>query len=64
MTSIPDSAFRTSSYSQPTGGNCVEVANLPGTTAIRDTQNRAAGHLEVPSNAWAALVAAARTDSL
>lgn len=47
--------FRKSSYSQPTG-NCVEVADLPGGAAVRDTQNRKNGHLDFPTAEWAALV--------
>lgn len=51
--------FRKSSYSQGTTENCVEVADLPtGGTAMRDTQNREAGHLEVPAPEWAALLRA------
>ncbi|WP_344014152.1 DUF397 domain-containing protein, partial [Nocardiopsis exhalans] len=43
--SVPtDLLFRKSSYSQPTQ-NCVEVADLPDGAAVRDTQNREAGHL-------------------
>ncbi|MEU3017082.1 DUF397 domain-containing protein [Nocardiopsis sp. NPDC007018] len=49
--------FRTSSYSTPQ--NCVEVADLPGASAVRDTQNRGRGHLMFPSPEWAALLQAA-----
>lgn len=44
-----DLLFRKSSYSQPTSGNCVEVADLLDGAAVRDTQNREAGHLSYPS---------------
>lgn len=51
--------FRKSSYSQPTG-NCVEVADLPGGAAMRDTRNRQNGHLDFPTAEWAALVSSVR----
>ncbi|MDT0302798.1 DUF397 domain-containing protein [Streptomonospora wellingtoniae] len=50
--SIPDSQFRKSSYSQPNGSNCVEIADLVGGSAVRDTQHRHLGHLEFPADAW------------
>ncbi|MEU3020535.1 DUF397 domain-containing protein [Nocardiopsis sp. NPDC007018] len=51
--------FRKSSYSSARGQDCVEVADTPGMSAVRDTQNRAAGHLLFPGSEWAALVKAA-----
>lgn len=61
MSSVPTPLdFRKSSYSQPTG-NCVEVADLPDGAAVRDTQNRAAGHLQVASAEWAALLSSVRS---
>jgi len=49
-------AWRVSSYSAQSGGQCVEVA--PGDTAVsvRDTKNRAQGHLAVRAEAWKAFV--------
>jgi hypothetical protein len=38
--------------------NCVEVLLQPQVTAIRDSKAPAAGHLAVPSPAWAALLTA------
>ena len=49
---IPSGLFRKSSYSQPQGQNCVEVADLPGASAIRDTQNRELGHLLFGAAEW------------
>lgn len=49
-------AWRKSSYSGGGGGNCVEIADSPGTTAVRDTQNRELGHLSYPSAEWNRLV--------
>lgn len=59
--SVPttDLIFRKSSYSQATG-NCVEVADLPVGAAVRDTQNRAVGHLAFESQEWAALLSTVR----
>ncbi len=48
--------FRKSSYSTGRGQDCVEVADLPGSSAVRDTQNREQGHLMFPSVEWATLV--------
>lgn len=53
--------FRKSSYSG-SGNNCVEVADVPGASAVRDTQNRQAGHLMFDSAEWNALRAVIRTD--
>lgn len=44
-------AWRTSTYSAG-DGNCVEVAMIREGIGIRDTKNRAAGHLTVPNLAW------------
>ncbi|MFJ9557960.1 DUF397 domain-containing protein [Nocardiopsis sp. NPDC101807] len=58
--SIPDSLFHKSSYSQPQ--NCVEVAEMPSATAVRDTQNRSLGHLLFESREWAGVVATVKAD--
>lgn len=56
---VDDRAWRKSSYSaQKT--DCVEVAPLPGVTAVRDTKNRDGGELLVPRTAWRAFVASVR----
>ena len=52
--------WRKSSYSGANGGECVEVATLPGAVTIRDTQNRSGYALSVPADAWRAFVAAVR----
>ncbi|MBR8743955.1 DUF397 domain-containing protein [Nocardiopsis sp. MG754419] len=54
-----DPKYRTSSYSGG-NGNCVEVADLTRGAAVRDTQNREAGHLEFPSSEWTALLRASK----
>lgn len=48
--------WQKSSYSGGTGGNCVEVAATPYFIGIRDTKNRAQGHLAVSSQTWRAFL--------
>jgi hypothetical protein len=43
--------WRKSTYSQDTGGNCVEVA-AAGAVLIRDTANRDGLTLSVSASAW------------
>ena len=42
--------WRTSSFTEQ--GNCVEVAFVPGTAAVRDTKNRTGGTLTFPQSSW------------
>jgi hypothetical protein len=49
--------WRTSSYSNQTGGHCVEVADNAELVMVRDTVNRGAGHLAFPVGEWRALLA-------
>jgi hypothetical protein len=51
--------FRKSSYSSAKGQDCVEVADFPGGSAVRDTRHREAGHLAFSGREWAALVSTA-----
>ena len=46
-----NSTWRKSTYSQDTGGACVEVATA-GTVLIRDTTNRDSFTLSVTASAW------------
>nr|WP_121188262.1 DUF397 domain-containing protein [Nocardiopsis sp. Huas11] len=56
--------FRKSSYSG-SGDNCVEVADVTGGAAVRDTQHRDLGHLTfADSGQWRAFLASARRDRL
>lgn len=48
------------SYSSGSG-SCVEVSE-GATTAVRDTQNRELGHLEVSALEWTALLTMVRAD--
>ncbi|EOD69890.1 DUF397 domain-containing protein [Amycolatopsis vancoresmycina] len=52
--------FKTSSYTE-SNGTCVEVAVIPGYAAIRDTKDRAGGHIAVPAESFAAFLAAVRS---
>ncbi|QVQ52198.1 DUF397 domain-containing protein [Spiractinospora alimapuensis] len=61
-----DTVYRwhTSSFSNASGGNCVEVAEGPRAVNIRDTQHRHLGHLAVPATEWRAFLHAVRKDEL
>ncbi|MBP2061141.1 hypothetical protein J2Z30_002149 [Streptomyces iranensis] len=41
-----------SSYSDNTGGECIEVATTPTTVHIRDSKNPDGPHLRIPATAW------------
>jgi len=49
-----------SSYSGNQGGDCVEIAETSHQVHIRDTQNRALGHLTFSSSDWGSLLASLR----
>lgn len=51
MTSV---AWRKSSYSGPDGGNCIQVAGLPGTIAVRDSKDPDGPALLFTPAEWAA----------
>ncbi|WP_333563649.1 DUF397 domain-containing protein [Nocardiopsis suaedae] len=55
------SRFRTSSHSA-TESHCVEVADAPGASAVRDTKHRELGALFFGSPEWRAFVDAAKRD--
>ncbi|MDE3722143.1 DUF397 domain-containing protein [Nocardiopsis sp. N85] len=48
--------WKKSSYSNGTGGNCVEVAGTDTGAAVRDTRNRELGHLEFTAGEWTTLL--------
>ncbi|TDQ53113.1 DUF397 domain-containing protein [Actinorugispora endophytica] len=56
-------AFRKSSYSA-TRNECVEVADVPGVSVVRDTRNRDKATLLFPSAEWRAFLTAAKNDEL
>ncbi|GAA4894768.1 DUF397 domain-containing protein [Streptomonospora salina] len=57
------SDWHTSSYS-PNGSNCVEVRETPETVDVRDTQNRAVGHLTFDAAEWTAFLDEVRSGRL
>jgi hypothetical protein len=44
---LNDARWRKSSHSGDNGGQCVELAQLPGVIGIRDSKNPAAAYLAV-----------------
>jgi len=55
---LTSAAWRKSSYSSANGGQCVEVAaSLPGTVAVRDSQDPAGPALAFTPQQWAAFTA-------
>jgi hypothetical protein len=57
---LTGACWRKSSYSGNNGGNCVEVAALPGAVAVRDSKDPDGGMLVLSSQEWRAFLAAAR----
>jgi hypothetical protein len=49
-----DAAWRKSSYSGANGGNCVEIADAPGTVLIRDSRDKDGARLAFSAEAWRA----------
>ncbi|MFK3979005.1 DUF397 domain-containing protein [Micromonospora sp. NPDC050397] len=61
MSNLTGAVWRTSSRSNGSGGQCVEVAdNLSGVVGVRDSKNRDGGTLTFGSEAWRAFVALAK----
>ncbi|MEW2392924.1 DUF397 domain-containing protein [Streptomyces venezuelae] len=55
--------WRKSSYSNGTGGECVEVTDdLPGLVPVRDSKLTAGPTLVFPATAWAPFIAAVAKD--
>lgn len=53
--------WRKSSYSNGTGGNCVEVLGGAGPVVpVRDSKDLARGHLLIPAASWASLAASVK----
>lgn len=53
--------WRTSTYSNSTSGQCVEVGIAPGRIGVRDSKSRERGHLDVSRAAFHGLVTLAKT---
>jgi hypothetical protein len=54
--------WRKSSYSGNSGGNCTEVATVPGTVLVRDSKYPHGPVLAFGRYAWAAFAAALKAD--
>nr|WP_199809494.1 DUF397 domain-containing protein [Streptomyces sp. NRRL S-920] len=57
----PESAWFKSSYSNDTGGNCVEIASLTEQVGIRDSKDKTGPALVVPADAWSSFVSLVRS---
>jgi hypothetical protein len=58
---LSGSVWRKSSFSNGTGGNCVEVADLPdGGRTVRDSKDRSGPVLRFTPAEWAAFTAGVR----
>ncbi|MFE2418724.1 DUF397 domain-containing protein [Streptomyces hokutonensis] len=54
--------WRKSSYSNPDGGNCIEIApNIPTLVPVRDSKNPAHGTLVFGTDTWAEFVNSVKT---
>ena len=54
--------WRTSSYSNANGGECLEVAETPQMVLLRDTKNRELGHLLFLFPEWMAIIQKLKTE--
>lgn len=62
---LSSAQWRKSSYSNGTGGECLEVADhFPGVLPVRDSKMPEAPALVVAAGAWAPFVAAVRAGRL
>jgi hypothetical protein len=55
-----ESTWRKSSYSNTTGGQCVETSSRDGAVLIRDTTDRDGVTLNVSAAAWATFTSAVK----
>ena len=53
---LPDLAWFKSSYSSGEGGQCIEVAAIPGTVHVRDSKQLGGPVLTLGPAAWAGFV--------
>jgi hypothetical protein len=57
---IDSGAWRKSSYSGSSGGNCVEIGDQDREVLVRDTKDRDGGALAFGTAAWAAFTGSLR----
>ncbi|MFF1959398.1 DUF397 domain-containing protein [Streptomyces sp. NPDC058220] len=55
---LSEPQWQKSSYSNGTGGECVEVADLRTTVGVRDSARPDAPHIDIAHGAWAGFVGA------
>ena len=55
--------WRKSSYSGNSGGNCTEVATVPGAVLVRDSKDPRGPVLAFGRKAWATFAVAVKTDT-
>jgi hypothetical protein len=53
---LRQAVWRKSSYTTSNGGDCVELASVPGTVAVRDSKDPEGAKLLVSRRAFAALL--------
>ncbi|MFD6337633.1 MULTISPECIES: DUF397 domain-containing protein [unclassified Streptomyces] len=62
---IPEESWRSSSYSQSNGGECIEVADgIPHTVPIRDSKNPTGPTLITSHTAWTTFIAFAKATTV
>ncbi|MFJ3439167.1 DUF397 domain-containing protein [Streptomyces cyaneofuscatus] len=59
-----ESMWHKSSYSNDTGGSCVEIAPLNDQVGIRDSKDKQGPALVVPQAAWTAFLTLAGTSNV
>jgi hypothetical protein len=62
--SMVDGVWRKSTYSNQTGGECIECRTTQDHVLVRDSQHPAHGHLAFPGTEWAAFLHAVREGAL
>ncbi|MER6074652.1 DUF397 domain-containing protein [Streptomyces sp. NPDC001817] len=60
----PESAWFKSSYSNDTGGNCVEITHLTNQVGVRDSKKKSGPALFVPAAAWSSFVGLVRSGAV
>ncbi|AWI31963.1 DUF397 domain-containing protein [Streptomyces sp. ICN441] len=53
---VPEATWRKSSYSTGGGGECVEVAAVPGAVLVRDSTRPEGDRVAIGAEAWAGFV--------
>ncbi|MGW5732901.1 MULTISPECIES: DUF397 domain-containing protein [Streptomyces] len=57
----PESAWHKSSYSNDSGGSCVEIAELAHEVGVRDSKDKSGPALVVTAAAWSSFVGLVRS---